>query len=263
MNGKYFASTLFCTTVALFGAANASDAAEFVRRDADPNNSFYDIIDDFQRFSGTEANVIDLETIGARIIEPPSLTLVADDDIEIFFINEGALYRNQLGVTATKDGVESSQILFEDITCTRNCAYNGYRDRHIAIGTPDNNPLEIGDYVALENVAAGTTLDFFIRSDGYQRDFAWTLHSTAERNHDGLQHAIAYEYQDYVVLAFEDIAGGGDRDYNDVIFALDVNSTNLANFSSQAVPEPKTIAGILVALTCGLGLRASKARKLG
>ena len=263
MNIKRFARTLFCTTVAVLAAANTSDATGFVRRDADPNNPFYDIIDDFQQFSNSEFNGLDLDSIGVHSLDPTQLTLAADDDIEVFFINEGALFRNQLGVTLTNNGVETSQILFEDITCTRNCAYNGYRDRHIAIGTPDNNPLQIGDYVTLENVAAGTTLDLFIRSDGYQRDNALPLYALEERNPDGLQHALAYEYQGYVVLAFEDIVGGGDRDYNDVIFALDVNDANLASFSSQAVPEPKTIAGILVALTCGLGLRASKARKLG
>ena len=221
-------------------------ASGFVRRSADPNNPFYSIIDDFQQFSNAETSALNLSEIGARSLDPTQLTLATDSEVEVFFINEGAGFRNQFGVTATGTS-EFSQLLFEDITCTRDCAFTGFRNRNLAFGTPDGNPLEIGDYYNLGTVAAGTTLDFFLNSNGYQNPNGTILYADAERNVDGLQHALAFEYEGFVVLAFEDIVGGGDRDFNDVVFALNIGDANLASINREGVPEPKTIVGLLLA----------------
>lgn len=247
MKLRSIAFSLVSAALAATAFAPDADAAGFTRRSDDPNNPFYDIIDEFQQFSNTEASALDPAEIGARQLDPTQLTLTTDFAVEVFFINEGAGYRNQLGVTSTGT-TEFSQLLFEDITCTTDCAFTGYRSPELAFGTPDGNPLEIGDYYDLGTVQAGSTLDFFINSDGYQNPNATTLYAEADRNVDGLQHALAYEYQGYLVLAFEDIVGGGDLDYNDVVFALNVGSENLSSFASAGVPEPKTVAGVVLSL---------------
>ena len=40
----------------------------------------------------------------------------------------------------------------------------------------------------------------------------------------------------YLMIGFEDMYGGGDRDYNDVVFAVDIGAANLHNLT--AAPEP-------------------------
>jgi len=68
------------------------------------------------------------------------------------------------------------------------------------------------------------------------------------RNPDKLDHVVAFALPDspYLIIAFEDMYGGGDRDYNDVIFALDIGRANIQNLIST--PEPQTwaiLAGFL------------------
>ena len=44
----------------------------------------------------------------------------------------------------------------------------------------------------------------------------------------------------YLVMSFEDMAGGGDRDYNDVVFAVDIGAINVKRLLST--PEPASWA---------------------
>lgn len=207
--------------------SDSAFAASFNRRDQDVNNSFYDIIDSFQTFSRTESQAIDANELGARILDPSKLMINYDQEVAVFFINEGAGYRNQLGVTATGT-TEFSELLFSDITCLDpDCTHTGYRSPYNQFGTPDGQPLEIGDYSNLGLIEAGTQLDFFLRRDGFRKNNTDIFYTETDRNPDGLQHVIAYDYQDFLILAWEDLYGGGDLDYNDVVFALEIGKKNL------------------------------------
>lgn len=42
----------------------------------------------------------------------------------------------------------------------------------------------------------------------------------------------------YLFIAYEDLLGGGDKDFNDVIVAVDIGAANVA--SLLATPEPST-----------------------
>ena len=42
----------------------------------------------------------------------------------------------------------------------------------------------------------------------------------------------------YVFLSFEDLLGGGDKDFNDVVIALNIGAANVA--ALLATPEPAT-----------------------
>jgi hypothetical protein len=49
-----------------------------------------------------------------------------------------------------------------------------------------------------------------------------------DRNLDGIDHVVAFAHVDspYLLPGFEDLYGGGDRDYNDVLFAVYVGEQN-------------------------------------
>jgi hypothetical protein len=72
------------------------------------------------------------------------------------------------------------------------------------------------------------------------------------RNGDGLAHAIV-DYaegttSDFATLGFEDLFGGGDRDYNDANFQLEGGIG-----TASAVPEPASLILLVVGMS-GLGL---------
>jgi hypothetical protein len=65
---------------------------------------------------------------------------------------------------------------------------------------------------------------------------------------------IAYDYNDILVLAWEDMTNGGDKDYNDVVFAVNVGKKNInqiATLGGKAVPEPLSLVGGFLATALG------------
>ena len=161
----------------------------------------------FQQFVHTEASAINLDDLNARKLDANRLTLTENiDDVKIYFIHEGAGFRNQLKLTTT--GTTSIEgLVFVD-------------------GSQGDGAEQLrqGDYVSVGSVAAGTTLDFSLLANGYQNDSFHTYYANVALNPDGLQHVMAYEYQDYLILAWEDLYNGGDKDYNDIVFAVDMGS---------------------------------------
>lgn len=230
----------------------AALASGFVRRADDSENAFYEIIDEFQQFAHTESKALSLSEVGARKLDPEKLMLNYDHNIKIFFLNEGAHFRNQLGIIATGN-TNFESIMFSDITCIEDCNLTGYRPPRGRFGTPEGMPLEIGDYYDLGLVKAGTKLDFFLRRDGFERDSTDTWYTNTALNSDGLQHVMAYDFNDYLVLAWEDVKYGGDLDYNDVVFALDFGKENIQQLDSVEIPEsPFSVLGYAVVVTAGL-----------
>lgn len=98
--------------------------------------------------------------------------------------------------------------------------------------------------------SAGTLLD--IQLHVVNTGNTWHTGSGAN-NSDNIAHAnVIYNYQGQAgrtYVGFEDLAGGGDRDYNDHTFSF----TNTVN----AVPEPETYAMLLA----GMGLLGAVARR--
>jgi hypothetical protein len=79
------------------------------------------------------------------------------------------------------------------------------------------------------------------------------------RNVDRIPHVVTFALKDspYLIAAFEDMRGGGDMDYNDVIVAIDIGRANVARLVAAPVPP---LAVTLVGL---LGVAALWRRRLG
>lgn len=163
------------------------------------------------------------------------------EGVEVFFINEGAGYHNKFGYTtnaptmAGNDGLTNFwdsdvDVVWEDASSVNSILANG-------------GPLALGEGYELGNVVAGETVNFFLRNPKNKTFDA--LDETSTLNGDGLQHVTTYQYEDFLVLAYEDIYGGGDQDYNDVVFAV----RGLTDTETTDVPEPASALALL-----GLGV---------
>jgi hypothetical protein len=176
----------------------------------------------FTQFVQGESIAVKMEDLNARKLDPSKLKLIQDYAVKIYFIDEGAGYQNQLYLdTIDADGKDG--MIF----------YNG------SVGT-SNSTLRKGDYVELGTIPHGASLDFWLRANGYNTSkpnntdpSANVWYADIAKNVDGIQHVMAFEYQGYLVLAFEDLYGGGDKDYNDIVFAIDIGATNLAGIPSS------------------------------
>ncbi len=242
--------------------------------------------------------------------------------LNIFFINEGAGFRNQLFFRVNSG---SSQIVFDDIASPESIIPENLsklanlqakidrleaeklallqekaqlnmdldRDR---ISKIDDRLAGINEELSwripalalektLGNNGVGTLLlgngrsfgafernsqfEFFIKANG-ARGGRHIFGTSIDKNSDGLQHVIAYEYYDaethenYVLLGFEDLYGelrltrgqnqNSDRDFNDVVFVVRGVTSNLTN-AVEVYEITSTLALLSVAGLSTLKLR--------
>lgn len=183
-------------------------------------------------------------------IDPSSLYVSNDYDMRAYFVSEIADYHNTLGLNATGSGIASGnpEIVFPD-TSTRDTAFLG-GDEPGDGGRTNWKPLLPGDFVELGTISAGSTLDFFVISDGVQGGTG-VISTNPSANTPSYQYVAAFAFTDvnspYILLAYEDIIGGGDEDFNDLLIAVDFGA---ANIQAIVTPEPSTflILGFLCAL---------------
>lgn len=209
----------------------------------------------FQSFIQEERQAVDPAKVNSFQLDPTKLDLMYDHEVKVHFLSEGASFRNQLGVNVTGTTNIDDTILFDDISClTASCStFTKYQKPEIGSSTIDKGGLTAGESVSLGNVTAGSTLDFWLNANGFLKSNPTRWSTDTSKNKDGLQHVMAYEYEDYLVLAWEDLVRGGDRDYNDAVFAIDIGKANLQKIKkSQDVPEPSTTAALLGITAFGL-----------
>jgi hypothetical protein len=178
-------------------------------------------------------------------IDPSLLTLATDSDVRIYFIGEGAGYDNTLGFTSTTG---DRSLIFPEASV--NPSYNNATDLTKAAANV-NFPLVPGDFVDLGSFEAGAQLDFFLIANG--ANGGTTTYSTdATTSLDGLTHAISWAPADspYLLIGFEDLLGGGDGDFNDLLFAVAIQPLTTA-------PEPSTMLLLTSFLLVVLYLRHS------
>jgi hypothetical protein len=91
----------------------------------------------------------------------------------------------------------------------------------------NNKTTAVGTSMNLGSFAAGTELVFklIVNETG---DVFYT--GAESRNADSLAHAMVYGGEEQVLIGFEDVLGGGDFDYNDLMFSF----TNVAGDDTVA-----------------------------
>ena len=185
----------------------------------------------------------------AFLLDPSKLKLKTASDVRVYFVGDGAAYANTLGFTTDGSGSvdsKTAQLIFPN-------ASTGSK-------LTKNEPVQAGDYVNLGKIEAGTALDFFVIANG--ANGGKTSFSTQlSENPDGINHVVSFAYtmkdSPYLILGFEDLLGGGDRDFNDVLFAVDIGAVNVAALT--ATPEPATMASMGAFLALGWVLRRRQA----
>jgi len=189
----------------------------------------------------------------AHLLDPGKLKLATDSNVRAYFIGEGAGYENSLGFNTAGGGVRSGnpELIFP------NASMGGNRTAA--------TPLQPGDFVDLGTILGGQKLDFFLIANGATRTPGAVYSTDISVNPDGINHVITFAtvVQGYLILGFEDLLGGGDRDFNDVLFAIDLGSANLAALT--ATPEPSTYMTMGLFLAGGVWVmrrrRTAKATK--
>lgn len=228
-------------------------------------SGFQNLIDDyFQPLVQKERLAIGAQEVQAQRLDANRLFLKHDHEMRVWFINEGAGYRNQLAYEATKGDDYQKGMIFDDIACKGGCQLNNLND----------GALDIGDFVDLGLIEGGTQLNFLLKADGATENTnkGDIFGADESLNSDGLQHLMAFEVnaggRDYLMMGFEDIRGGGDLDYNDAVFVVDFGEGNLTDtatptrFAQAAtVPEASNIAAIFGVTGAGLMLRRRRRNK--
>lgn len=185
----------------------------------------------------------------SMLLDPSKLKLKTDADVRVYFVGEGAGYANSLGLNTDGSGKASSSSAAL-IVPNASSTVSTY-DPSSTVRRTDREPLLPGDFVDLGTVKRGGLLDFFVIANG--ANGGRTAFSTqTSANPDGINHVVSFAYvskdSPYLILGFEDLLGGGDRDFNDLIFAVDIGAININALTAD--PEPSAV----FTMTAFLGL---------
>jgi hypothetical protein len=174
---------------------------------------------------GTQERVsINLADSDLWLIDSSDLYLPYNYAPRVAFINEGAGYQSPVAMTAT--GSTTGEItVFENLSGTNSILPNS------------RAPLQVGDWVQLSEIQAGTQLNFSVTPNGVFNPGAtalstdYTLNPTDPSNPNSPIFWTAYAdpkaTKPLILLGYEDIVGSGsDNDFNDGIIAIDVGQEN-------------------------------------
>lgn len=181
------------------------------------------------------------------------LTFATDTSARVYFLGEGVGYQNTLGISTTGGGPLSpdAALIFPNVSTP------GEQGSSNSLVRSPSERLVAGDFVDLGTFKAGTALDFFLIASGAAggKDFYSTNLSL---NKDGMLHAVSFapDGSAYLIVGFEDKKNGGDRDYNDFVFAVQIASAvNTPHVTGLSAPEPSLAAGTLLTGLALLGFR--------
>lgn len=249
MKMRFFKTVAVCTTALAAMVLSASTASaytitgeqEYNDQLGDKEGLSYDLWNRFNEGINTERFGLGEDDL--EVLDLNELTWLAGvDPVEVFFINEGAGYRNKFFYdTEVRDPSAPNDT--SGLTSIWNDVASPY-----SILEESDGPLALGESVNLGTFEGETRLNFFLQNpqgDVFGTDAATDI----TFNPDDLQHITAYRSGEYMVIGFEDITGGGDRDYNDVVIAV---KGLVDTAPDQDVPEPASTAAIATLALFGL-----------
>lgn len=172
-------------------------------------------------FSGESLNQLD----------PTRLYFMFDYAPRVYYIYEGACYDNALGVTIATVSAPTNKP-------TTGASYTVFPFGHSSLSPvcasgsgkrSKNEPLLPGDFVQLPTVKAGQQLAFFLMAnmDSHSNP-ADVYYNGNSNNPDNFQHLVCFfpSESQYLIIGFEDMLNGGDRDCNDLMFVVDIGPQN-------------------------------------
>jgi len=185
-----------------------------------------------------------LDTVSLIALDANDLFLSEASDVRVYFIGEGAGYHNTFGVYTgdSSDGLTGDAgLIFPDASST-----SSYIDPIESDYRSTSAPVAAGDFVDLGEFAAETQLNLFLIANGANGGTN-TYFSDVSLNPDGIEHFVVLATPDspYLLIGAEDLFGGGDEDYNDLVVAIDIGTTNAKKLISNAVPLPGPVAALL------------------
>lgn len=218
----------------------SAPANAFSLRDTEHGESLFQV---FNSLVQIESFQLMDEELNVRKLRAESLRWAGgSESVDIFLINEGAGFRNQLLFTANGN---EPQMIFADISSKES-------------GLPEiDGTMALGEGKSLGGFSGDTSLNFLIKANGLLDPNGYIYGANPELNPDKLQHVIAYEYFDevmsesWVILGFEDLYGeystevdGSDRDFNDVVVAIKGVASDPVE--TEDVPEPSAMLSLMV-----------------
>ncbi len=125
----------------------------------------------------------------------------------------------------------------------------------------NNHGSSVSDAFVLGNVNAGdvVTFNLFVENTGE----TWSSNVAANADHFNHSYASSFAGDDDIpagtFVGFEDLFGGGDRDYNDIQFVFTNTAASRAAAAPAPVPEPASLG----LLSLGLASAAISRKKWG
>ena len=198
-------------------------------------------------------------------VDPADLTLQADNPVTVTFQSEGAGQQNSLGYYKIGPNGEITDVEF--VWTNASAAGSGGTlqpgdSAELDVGAGDTfgffliaDGAGVNDFSALQNgtfefrdangnpatTATNEPILVFIAADGTETVLDGDIfHSTDPgQNGDGLEHAVSGigEDGDQLIIGFEDLVGGGDNDFEDLVIAVEIAPADGAN------PDADTVDG--------------------
>lgn len=201
-----------------------------------------------------------LVDLGDTTIENPEIGYTGNEEVEnldYWFEKNGIVNPDGSDIDVVADQLQA-ELFHTDVEQSYNLEYLGlgYAAYHSPFGvfTYGGNPFEDFDATKMNyldplftqneveapsnhafTIEADTYFGFYLKPDGNDPKVT-TLIAANPETPEGLDHTLFYETNKGFTMAFEDIVGGGDIDYEDLVVNL------------KATPEPATM------LLLGLGL---------
>jgi hypothetical protein len=178
---------------------------------SEDNNSHRE--NEIQRDSDTHHEDKDMST-SCKKCGKSSLFALKDGDIQLTFLSSSAGFSDDLFLAGTSNNIFNN---------------------HLATA---------GQVFTLSNIKAGAEIVFGLFVNDTNSIF---FSGNSKRNDDGVNHAkFSTLENNNVEVSFEDLYGGGDKDYNDLIFS--VSNVKIGGSSTLPVPESNSLLMIILGL---------------
>lgn len=196
-------------------------------------------------------------------LDPARLRITHRTRVRVYFVGDASGYKNALGINTEGHGAGEGnpRLLFPLAQTAPNLyGFATAADADIlnaaaAAERTADTPLAPGDFVDLGSIPSNTGLNFFLVADSTRDVNVYT--TDPSRNPDNTRHvvSVAIEGSPYLLLSFEDMFGGGDKDYSDCVFAVETSELNIQELIGKIDPwrRARQLALLAAVLTVFIG----------